>query len=89
MLPVLRLAWPAHVRVHADMLLELLKCVVGALAHALEAVGMHVRVGDMAVREEGAGRHGLVRRKSMERIRQHVVRSVDRGVGVSRWLGDC
>lgn len=74
--------------VHADML-ELLECVVGALGHALEAVGMHVGVGDMAVREEGAGRHGLVWRKSVERIRQHVVRGVDLGVGVSRWLGDC
>lgn len=60
MLPVLRLAWPAHVRVHANMLLELLECVVGALGHALKAIGMHVGVGDMAVREEGARRHGMV-----------------------------
>lgn len=71
------------------MLLELLKCVVGALSHALEAVGMHVGVGDMAVREEGGGRHGMVWREPVERIRQHVVRSVDRGVGVSRQLGGC
>lgn len=54
MLPVLRLAWPAHVRVHTNMLLELLECVVGALAHPFEGIGVHVVVRNMAVREEGA-----------------------------------
>ena len=42
---------PSHVGVHADMLLELLESVVGALRHALETVGVEMRVGNMAVRE--------------------------------------
>lgn len=74
MLPVLLLrAWPGHVRVHADMLLELLKGVVRTLGNTLKA-RVEVRVGDMTVREEGGGRYGVIRRKAMERIRQHVVR---------------
>lgn len=73
-LPVLLLRpRPAHVRVHADMLLELLKGVVGGLRHTLEPVGVEVRVGDMAVREEGGRRNSMVWRKPVKRIRQHVV----------------
>lgn len=86
-LPMLRLrSGPAHVRVHSDMLLELLKGVMGALRHALEAVGVEMRVGDMAVGEKGGGRNSMVWREPVKRIRQHVVWGVNRRVGVSRQL---
>ena len=88
MLPVLRLRTrPGYVRVHTDMLLELLKGVVRPLRHALEAVGVEVRVRDMAVGEESGGGDGVVWREPVERVRQHVVWGVDRRVGVSRQLG--
>lgn len=78
-LPVLWLRpRPGHVRVHADMLLELLKGVVRALRHALEAIGVEMRVGHMAIREEGGGRNGVVWGEPVERVRQHVVWGVNR-----------
>ena len=86
-LPVLRLGpRPGHVRVHTDVLLELLEGVVGALRHALEAAGVEMRVGGMAVGEESGGGDGMVWREPVERVGQHVVWRVDRRLGVLRQL---
>ena len=78
--------WPGHVRVHTDVLLELLEGVVGALRHAVEAAGVEMRVGDMAVGEESGGGDGVVWRKPVKRVRQHVAWGVDRRLGVLRQL---
>jgi len=54
-------AWSRHVRVYANMLLELLKSIVRTLRDPFETSRMEVRVGNMTVREEGGGRYGVVR----------------------------
>lgn len=62
MLPMLWLRpWPGHVRVYANMLLELLEGIVRTLRNPFETSRVEVRVGNMTVREEGGGRYGVVR----------------------------